>query len=184
MQNSRFPKDKKISPLRYPCSSGSVFLLPVQHSPSQVLFSFHCSVSWFENRTLFLIQELQSLSKYNNSWTKNREFILIWVTRHLGITVSCLAMSGCMAMISTYPIGFSTLDTKLFSDLIGLLKMSLMMLNVKNKQTHKNQPTNPQKPNQPNKNNKQTHPPTTQNKPKQYLDTRAQKKTNKQTKKA
>lgn len=40
-------------------------------------------------------------------------------------------MTGYMPMTSTSLISFSTLDSKLVSDLTGLLKMSLMTLNKK-----------------------------------------------------
>lgn len=45
--------------------------------------------------------------------------------------MSYLAMMGCMPVTSISLINISSLDTTLFSDLAGVLKMSLMRLSGK-----------------------------------------------------
>lgn len=122
MWSSRFPKDRKISPLRD--SWGLCFHFYFLHSSPQALFSFPCLASCFENTTLILIQ---NISQYPSSWRKkSRSFA---VTRRLGVTVSSLAVTGCTPMQSTCLPSFSPLETEVVSDLTGLLKMSLMVLN-------------------------------------------------------
>lgn len=127
-----FQKTERLAPWDVPAAWGLCFhfyIAPFLHSSPQALFSFPCLVSWLENTTLILIQ---NVSKYTSSWRKKSHSFA--VTRHLGVTVSYLAMTGCMPMQSTSLTSFSPLDTEVVSDLTGLLKMSLMMLNkLKNK---------------------------------------------------
>lgn len=124
-------KAERLAPWDIPAVWGLCFCFYFIHSSPQALFSFPCLVSWIQNTTLILIQEFENVSKSITPWTKNREITFIWDNKHWGIIVSYLAMTGCMPMTSTSPINISTLDTTLFSDLTGLLKVSLMRLSGK-----------------------------------------------------
>lgn len=124
-------KAERLAPWDIPAVWGLCFWFYFLHSSPRALFSFPCLVSWIQNTTLILIQEFESVSKSINSWTKNREITFTWDKQHWGIIISYLAMTGCMPVTSPSLISISTLDTTLFSDLTGVLKMSLTRLSGK-----------------------------------------------------
>lgn len=124
-------KAERLAPWDIPAVWGLCFWFYFLHSSPQALFSFPCLVSWIQNTTLILIQEFQSISKSINLGTKNRDITFIWDNKHWGITISYPAMMGCMPVTSISLINISILDTTLFSDLTGVLKMSFMRLSKK-----------------------------------------------------